>query len=74
MLRAPVACRARMAAPSIIFFDEIDGLAAARGDSDSAGGPPVGERVLSQLLIEMDGLQVPILHHPSPQGAIEVLT
>ena len=47
-----------MAAPSIIFFDEIDGLAAARGDSDHAGGPPVGERVLSQLLIEMDGLQV----------------
>ena len=30
---------------------------AARGDGGAAGGPPVGDRVLSQLLVEMDGLQ-----------------
>ena len=49
--------RARQAAPAIIFFDEIDGLAAPR--SPGAGGASgVGERVLSQLLGEMDGLQV----------------
>ena len=42
--------------PAIIFFDEIDGLAAAR--SEGGGGGGVGARVLSQLLTEMDGLQV----------------
>ena len=54
-------CRARQAAPAIIFFDEIDGLAEARGD----GGADVGARVLSQLLTEMDGLQVG--PRPSPR-------
>ena len=51
--------RARAAAPAVIFFDELDGLAANRSDSGSRqqGGTGVGERVLSQLLIEMDGLQ-----------------
>ncbi len=52
---AALFARARAAAPAIIFFDEIDGLAGARG---GAGGSGVGERVLSQLLMEMDGLQV----------------
>jgi len=46
--------RARAAAPSIIFFDEIDALASKRGDI-SAG---VSDRVLSQLLTELDGVQV----------------
>lgn len=54
---AQLFARARATAPSIIFFDEIDGLAVARsaggGGGDGAGG--VGERVLSQLLTEMDG-------------------
>ena len=53
---AALFARARAAAPAIIFFDEIDGLAGTRGDE---GGSGVGERVLSQLLMEMDGLQVP---------------
>ena len=45
--------KARMAAPSIIFFDEFDSLVPSRGDmSDSR----VSERVISQLLSEMDGL------------------
>lgn len=43
--------RARQAAPSIVFFDEIDALAAERGR-----GHEVTERVVSQLLTELDGL------------------
>ena len=66
----PYYCRARQSAPAIIFFDEIDGLAAARSEGSSGGG--VGARVLSQLLTEMDGLQViPQLLYPwSTQGII----
>lgn len=52
---AALFARARSAAPAIIFFDELDGLAGSRG---SEGGSGVAERVLSQLLMEMDGLQV----------------
>ncbi|MFC5133839.1 MULTISPECIES: AAA family ATPase [Haloferacaceae] len=45
--------RARQAAPVIVFFDEIDAIAT---DRDSAGGGDsgVGERVVSQLLTELD--------------------
>jgi AAA family ATPase len=46
--------KARSVAPSIIFFDEIDGLATERGTSSSSG---VGDRVLSQLLSELDGIE-----------------
>ena len=42
--------RARQAAPAIVFFDEIDAIAGARGD----GRHEVSERVVSQLLSEMD--------------------
>jgi len=48
--------RARQVAPCIIFFDEIDSLAGKRGLLD-AGGSRVTERVLNQLLAEMDGLE-----------------
>ncbi|CAH9119776.1 unnamed protein product, partial [Cuscuta europaea] len=48
--------RARLAAPSIIFFDEADVIAAKRGGS-SSGSSLVGERLLSTLLTEMDGLE-----------------
>ena len=44
--------RARQVAPCIIFFDEIDALASRRGGE----GNRVTERVLNQLLAEMDGL------------------
>ncbi|MFP8955012.1 AAA family ATPase [Natrialbaceae archaeon A-arb3/5] len=44
--------RARQAAPSIVFFDEIDAITAARGD-----GHEVTERVVSQLLTELDGMR-----------------
>ncbi|MFC6798491.1 MULTISPECIES: CDC48 family AAA ATPase [unclassified Haladaptatus] len=43
--------RARQAAPAIVFFDEIDAIAARRDDSHE-----VTERVVSQLLTEMDGV------------------
>ncbi|CAL1536859.1 unnamed protein product [Lymnaea stagnalis] len=46
--------KARSAAPSIIFFDEIDAIAAKRGSSCGSG---VDDRVLTQLLTEMDGLE-----------------
>ncbi len=46
--------RARQVAPCIIFFDEIDAIASKRG-YDS--GTKVTERVLNQLLAEMDGLE-----------------
>ena len=52
---AALFAKARSAAPAIIFFDELDGLAGSRG---SEGGSGVADRVLSQLLMEMDGLQV----------------
>ncbi|UWG48305.1 ATPase of the AAA+ class, CDC48 family [Halanaeroarchaeum sp. HSR-CO] len=42
--------RARQAAPAIVFFDEIDAIAGARG----GGSHEVSERVVSQLLTEMD--------------------
>ncbi|XVH31310.1 CDC48 family AAA ATPase [Haloferacaceae archaeon DSL9] len=46
--------RGRQSAPAIIFFDEIDAIAANR---DAAGGDSgVGERVVSQLLTELDRL------------------
>ena len=46
--------KARAAAPSVIFFDEIDGLAINR-KLDGGDGGGAAERVLSQLLSEMDG-------------------
>ncbi|MFH0978076.1 MAG: CDC48 family AAA ATPase [Candidatus Woesearchaeota archaeon] len=47
--------KARQAAPSIVFFDEIDAIATSRGVSSSNGH--VTERVVNQLLTEIDGLQ-----------------
>ncbi len=46
--------RARQVAPCIVFFDEIDALAGRRG---LEAGTKVTERVLNQLLAEMDGLE-----------------
>ncbi|MEM2921035.1 MAG: AAA family ATPase, partial [Candidatus Bathyarchaeia archaeon] len=47
--------KARTAAPCIIFFDEVDALAPARGVGYGDSG--VTERVVSQLLTELDGLE-----------------
>ncbi len=46
--------KARMAAPTVIFLDEMDSLAPRRGMGMSDSG--VSERVISQLLTEMDGI------------------
>jgi transitional endoplasmic reticulum ATPase len=46
--------RARQVAPCIIFFDEVDSLAGKRGQDT---GTKVTERVLNQILAEMDGLE-----------------
>ncbi len=46
--------KAREYAPSIVFIDEIDGIAQKRADSDTAGSLHHG-RVLNQLLASMDG-------------------
>ncbi len=46
--------RARQVAPTIVFLDEIDSLAPARGGG--MGEPAVTERVVNTLLAEMDGL------------------
>jgi len=46
--------KARMAAPAVIFFDEFDALVPRRGMGFADSG--VTERVISQLLTEMDGI------------------
>lgn len=46
--------KARQVAPSIVFFDEIDALAVQRGSDGEVG---VMDRVLAQLLVEIDGIQ-----------------
>lgn len=46
--------KARQASPCIVFFDEIDALAPRRG---SGGDNQATERVVSQLLTEMDGIE-----------------
>ncbi|KAM4670678.1 ATPase family gene 2 protein homolog A isoform 3-T3 [Amazona ochrocephala] len=47
--------KARAVSPSVLFFDEIDALAFERGNSSGAGN--VADRVLAQLLTEMDGIE-----------------
>jgi transitional endoplasmic reticulum ATPase len=46
--------KARLASPCIVFFDEIDAIAPRRGTS---GDGHVAERVVAQLLSEMDGIE-----------------
>jgi transitional endoplasmic reticulum ATPase len=48
--------KAKMASPCIIFFDEFDSIAPSRGRHTSDSG--VTEKVLSQFLTELDGLEV----------------
>jgi transitional endoplasmic reticulum ATPase len=48
--------KAKMAAPTIVFFDEIDALAPKRGSGFGDSGST--ERVISQLLTEVDGLEM----------------
>jgi transitional endoplasmic reticulum ATPase len=47
--------KARAAAPCVLFFDELDSIARSRGGSSGdAGG--AGDRVINQILTEMDGI------------------
>ena len=48
--------KARQAAPCIIFFDELDAIAPTRNESGSSS--QVTERMISQLLTELDGLEL----------------
>ena len=47
--------KARQTAPTVIFFDEIDSIASARSGSSTDSG--VTQRVVNQLLTEIDGLE-----------------
>ena len=47
--------KARSAAPCILFFDELDSIARSRAQSTGDSG--AGDRVMNQLLTEMDGLE-----------------
>lgn len=47
--------QARQAAPCILFFDEIDAVAPSRGADASAGA--FADRLVAQLLVEMDGIE-----------------
>src|SRR6266542_3642106 len=47
--------KGRTAAPSIVFFDELDSVASRRGTG--LGDSDASERVISQLLTEMDGIE-----------------
>ena len=47
--------KARQASPCVVFFDELDSVAPRR--SSTGGDSHVGERIVSQLLTEMDGLE-----------------
>merc|ERR1712127_873730 len=45
----------RAASPCILMFDEMDSIAKARG-SGGAGGSEAGDRVINQILTEIDGV------------------
>lgn len=49
--------KARQAAPCIVFFDEVDAIAPRRGGG-LGGDSHVTERLISQLLTELDGLEI----------------
>ncbi len=46
--------RARQVSPVVVFFDEIDSIASVRGSTSDSG---VGERVVNQILTELDGVE-----------------
>jgi transitional endoplasmic reticulum ATPase len=50
--------KAKQAAPCIIFFDELDAIAQRRGSEVGGSGGGVTERMMSQMLTELDGLEI----------------
>ncbi len=49
--------KARMAAPSIVYFDELDAIAGGRGAGEEIMGTPVYDSIVNQILAELDGLE-----------------
>jgi transitional endoplasmic reticulum ATPase len=49
--------KARQSAPCVLFFDELDSIGIARGKG-AGGGSEASDRVINQLLTEMDGIGV----------------
>ena len=49
--------KARQVAPAIVFFDELDALGGERSGTSGSGSNNVQERVLAQLLTELDGVE-----------------
>ena len=47
--------KARQSSPCVLFFDELDSIAISRGRGIGSGGE-AADRVINQLLIEMDGI------------------
>ena len=58
--------RARLASPSVVFFDEVDAIAGKRG---GGGG---GDRLLSQLLTELDGVTSGVDSNKKPYRVLVV--
>lgn len=48
--------KARQAAPCVLFFDELDSIARSRGGSSGGDAGGAGDRVINQVLTEMDGV------------------
>merc|ERR1719343_368271 len=48
--------KARSASPCILFFDEMDSIARARGSGQGGGSSETSDRVINQLLSEIDGI------------------
>ena len=48
--------KARVAAPCVLFFDEIDSIGTARGSGGGGDAGGAGDRVMNQLLTEIDGV------------------
>jgi len=49
--------KARQSAPSILYFDEFDSIAKTRGATEEGYGSKLGDQVVNQILVEMDGLE-----------------
>jgi AAA family ATPase len=49
--------KARQVAPAVVFFDELDALGGERSGPSGSGSSNVQERVLAQLLTELDGVE-----------------